>query len=96
MLGSGPSVSYFIRCGIIFLNDVGVLLVIFLPKVYAQYVEVNGMQRKVGIAREKLETNAPVYGEEGLNVSEHRGQGQGQGQGQGRGPRARARTRGNS
>mmetsp|Transcript_82729 Transcript_82729/g.233828 ORF Transcript_82729/g.233828 Transcript_82729/m.233828 type:complete len:916 (-) Transcript_82729:46-2793(-) len=71
MLGSGPSVSYFIRCGIIFLNDVGVLLVIFVPKVYAQNLEADFLG-KVGIAPEKsIETNAPVYGEEGLEADDN-------------------------
>ena len=50
MLGSGPIVSYVIRCCIIFLNDMGVLLVIFVPKVYALLVEKRSKARKIGIA----------------------------------------------
>jgi len=33
MVNDQPEVSYVLRCGIIFLNDVGVLCVIFLPKI---------------------------------------------------------------
>ena len=37
MVNDQPEVSYVLRCGIIFLNDVGVLMVIFLPKMYTVY-----------------------------------------------------------
>ena len=70
MLGDRRPVSYFIRCGIIFLNDTGVMLVIFLPKVFALVTEQREAKVKVGIARENKagDTRDPIYGEEGLKV----------------------------
>merc|ERR1711988_64801 len=35
MVADSPDVSFFMRAGIIFLNDTGVLLLMFLPKIYA-------------------------------------------------------------
>merc|ERR1711988_1387952 len=35
MVADNPGVSYFMRAGIIFLNDTGVLLLMFLPKIFA-------------------------------------------------------------
>ena len=39
MVADNPQVSFFLRCAIVFLNDVGVLCVIFLPKMYTVYFD---------------------------------------------------------
>ena len=37
IMGDNPNASFFVRCGIIFLNNLTVLCLIFAPKVLAQY-----------------------------------------------------------